>query len=117
MEQPQFSKHHYGPWVPVGIVLVLAMIVLLVTLLGTRQDATDRVARAQQLFAQRKAAGVSMENGPCLGTLEPDWVVDVAHNPRQSSDDAAENQCSEFREGTAKHFIELDINGSFLRER
>ena len=104
-------------WVPIGIVLVLAIGVLLVTIARTqpavRED--DRIARAQQLYRQKKEMGVSMDTGPCLGTLEADWVVDVAHMPRAAADDQPANQCAAYRDGTAQHFIELTPEGDFLR--
>lgn len=74
------------------------------------------IEMAQELFKEKKAAGMDMSNGPCIANeLDPYWVVDVAHNPRQPIDDLPENQCSAFREGKAKHFIELDIEGSLIK--
>ena len=55
---------------------------------------------------------------PCIGNPisgMPDWVCDVAHNPRQKIDDLPENQCSSFRTGRARHFIEVDSNCGFIR--
>jgi hypothetical protein len=61
-----------------------------------------------------------LNNGPCL--LDPDpypdmsnWVCDIAHDPRQDVDNLPENQCSAFREGRAKHFVELDENCNLIR--
>ncbi|MEW6062845.1 MAG: hypothetical protein AB1571_00530 [Nanoarchaeota archaeon] len=56
-----------------------------------------------------------LNNGPCLGLIANDWVCDVAHNPRQAVDNIQENQCSEFREGKAKHFIEVDPKCELIR--
>jgi len=79
----------------------------------TEQELTEM---AKQLFNQKKAEGVDMTNGPCLtNELIPGWVVDVAHSPRQAIDNQPENQCSAFIEGKAKHFIELDIEGNFIK--
>ena len=76
----------------------------------------ELVQKAQELFKQKKIEGLDMSNGPCLtNELVPDWVVDVAHSPRQSVDSKAENQCSAFMEGKAKHFIELDIEGNLIK--
>jgi len=51
----------------------------------------------------------SLGNGPCL--LDPmtdsDWVCDIAHSPRQETDNLAENQCSSYINGDSHHFIEL----------
>jgi hypothetical protein len=54
--------------------------------------------------------------GPCLSNnLIPDWVADIAHNPRQAVDDLPANQCSAYREGQAHHFVELDLDGNLIR--
>ena len=57
---------------------------------------------------------------PCLSdnNLEwniSDWVCDVAHSPRISIDNLPENQCSEFREGKAHHFVEVNPSCEFIR--
>ncbi len=51
----------------------------------------------------------SLSNGPCISNeIAFNWVCDVAHNPRQEIDNLPENQCEAFRNGTARHFIEVD---------
>lgn len=58
-----------------------------------------------------KSNGTDLSNGPCLSNhIHPDWVCDIAHDPRQAVDNQQENQCPAFREGTANHFVELDEN-------
>jgi hypothetical protein len=55
-------------------------------------------------------AGDGMESGPCLLDpipVEPDWVCDIAHSPRQGTDNLPENQCSFYLSGNSTHFIEL----------
>lgn len=65
-----------------------------------------------------------ISNGPCLanevnrvkgGWLVEKWVCDVAHNPRQAVDDLPENQCSAYREGKARHFVEVDETCNLIR--
>jgi len=74
------------------------------------------ISKAKDLFKQKIAEGLDMSNGPCLSNeIIPDWVVDVAHNPREEIDNQPENQCSAFREGKAQHFIELDPMGNLIR--
>jgi hypothetical protein len=51
-----------------------------------------------------------LESGPCL--LDPikensKWVCDIAHSPREQTDNLPENQCQAFRNGIAQHFIEI----------
>lgn len=87
---------------------------------GGRPDATsterDRaVAAAQELYRRKKADGVDMSRGPCLGEVLDGWVVDVAHLPRQPIDDAPENQCRAYRNGHVHHFVELDPDGNLIR--
>lgn len=69
---------------------------------------------ALNLYLRKKEEGVDMKNGPCLGPIGDDWVLDIAHKPRQSVDEKPENQCEDFRNGTAKHFIELDPDGKLI---
>ncbi len=74
------------------------------------------ISKAKDLFKQKLAEGLDMSNGPCLSNeIIPDWVVDVAHNPREAIDNQPENQCSAFREGKAHHFVELDPMGNLIR--
>lgn len=76
------------------------------------------VNQAKYFYNQKKLRGEDMSLGPCLSNaLMPGWVVDIVHNPRQSMDDLLENQCSAYLEGRAKHFIELDIDGNFVRAK
>lgn len=74
------------------------------------------VARAKEIFKENKKAGKDMSSGPCLDEqINIDWVLDVAHNPREPIDDLAANQCNAFLIGKAKHFVELDEKGKFIR--
>jgi hypothetical protein len=60
--------------------------------------------------------GKDLSNGPCLSNeIITNWVCDIAHSPRQSVDNQPENQCSAFREGTAKHFVEVDTSCNFIK--
>ena len=83
-------------------------------------EAVSEVAKVNciQLCKNYLINDTELSNGPCIGnpmaqTL--DWVCDVAHNPRQAVDNKQENQCSAFREGKAKHFIEVDENCGFIK--
>ena len=70
---------------------------------------------ALNLYARAKTKGQDLSTGPCLGAVAPDWVADIAHNPRQKIDDQPENQCADFINGRAHHFIELDPDGKLIR--
>jgi len=63
-------------------------------------------------------SGQDLSSGPCLGNpLEnyTDWVCDVAHSPRQAIDNNPENQCSAYRQGLARHFIEVTPDCKLIR--
>lgn len=64
-----------------------------------------------------KEKGTNLSNSPCLANpMEiQDYVCDIAHNPRTVVDDLQENQCSAFREGKARYFIELDENCELIK--
>ncbi|MFA4907600.1 MAG: hypothetical protein WC602_05000 [archaeon] len=66
-----------------------------------------------------RANGVDLSSGPCIGNPirkeGPKWVCDIAHSPRAAIDDLQENQCSAFREGKARNFVELDENCGLVR--
>lgn len=70
---------------------------------------------ALNLYIKKKEENVDFSNGPCLGIIAEDWVLDIAHNPRVDVDNMPENQCADFREGRAHHFIELDLYGKLIR--
>jgi len=79
-------------------------------------DKDIAVINARTIFRQAQINGQDLSNGPCLSNnLMPDWVLDIAHDPRQSVDNLPENQCSAFREGEAHHFIEMDESGKIIK--
>lgn len=60
----------------------------------------------------------NLEDGPCLlDPIEEDnkWVCDVAHDPRQDTDNLAENQCKAYRDRIANHFIEVTPDCRLIR--
>ncbi len=79
-------------------------------------QAEDEILKnALNLYIAKKQAGTDFASGPCLGKVASDWVVDIAHNPRQAIDNKKENQCEDFINGSAHHFIELDPDGKLIR--
>lgn len=72
------------------------------------------IREAQMALEVFKRDGKNLTGGPCLGTIFNGWVADVAHSPRQPVDDRPENQCEEYRNGTAQHFVELDAGGEVI---
>jgi len=63
-----------------------------------------------QACREALSSGRNLESGPCLldpVPQNPEWVCDVAHSPIQPIDNLVENQCSSYRIGASKHFIEV----------
>ena len=73
-------------------------------------------ARAKEFYNAFKVQGEDIANGPCLSeNLTSGWVADLVHSPRTVADDEPANQCQNFRNGSAKHFVEIDLEGNFVR--
>jgi hypothetical protein len=73
------------------------------------------IAAAEAAYAKAKVEGEDLERGPCLGQILPNWVADIAHDPRTEADDDPANQCEEYRSGEVEHFVELDPDGNLIR--
>lgn len=83
---------------------------------GVSRDLDQAMNNAQDLYMTYQKAGIDLSDGPCLSNdLMPGWVADLVHNPRIASDDDPKNQCQAYMEKRAGHFIELDLNGNFVR--
>ncbi len=83
---------------------------------GIYGDIDKAVNQAEVVYQQAKSLGTDFSPGPCLSNaLLPDWVLDIAHNPRLTIDDLVDNQCSALKEGKAHHFVELDPNGKLIK--
>ena len=88
----------------------------------TEDKRADVIESCVSLCKDALAQGRDLSNGPCLSDDNPkwninDWVCDVAHWPRESIDNLAENQCREFRERKAHHFVEVNEKCEFIRAR
>lgn len=98
--------------------IYLSLIPLIILLIGCGQKTTPVINTSTQSVVDiclqacqtALAANTNLEAGPCLlnpVSQDTNWVCDVAHNPRQAVDNLTENQCSAYRAGTAKHFVEI----------
>lgn len=98
------------------VVLVVG-VVAFIAVWRTRQRGPgfDPVAAAKTRFEEVRGEGVDLSRGLCLGVIAPDWVVDIAHEPRTAADDDPANQCPEVRSGEATHFVELTPDGTLIR--
>ena len=80
-----------------------------------RQRAIDAAGSA---FERAQESGAVLDDGPCIAEQLPgldDWVVDIAHDPREPVDDDPANQCRRYRDGEASHFVELTPGGELIR--
>jgi hypothetical protein len=108
--------------VPLFIAAVLATLPSVAAGCGGGSDAsqTDKdkaIAAARFLYAGQ-AKRPDLDRGPCLSESLPglsDWVVDIAHAPRQAVDDRPDNQCQSYRDGQTHHFVELTPDGRLIR--
>ncbi len=86
---------------------------------ATQQSIAETARQACiELCNSEKAKGTDFSNGPCIGNPlkeASDFVCDIAHNPRTAIDNLQENQCSAFREGKARYFVELDMQCNLFR--
>jgi hypothetical protein len=83
------------------------------------EEERDRaITAAKQAYRGAIARGENLDVGPCIAEnlpRLPEWVADVAHDPREGIDDASENQCRRYRAGEASHFVELTPDGELIR--
>jgi hypothetical protein len=108
-----------------ALLWVVVVAVLLIAGCGgsnapSNADRTAAVNAAGAVYDNAKSNGIGFRRGPCLAEKLPglsDWVVDVAHDPRQPVDDVPTNQCARYRSGQAHHFVELDPAGNLIRAR
>jgi hypothetical protein len=76
----------------------------------------DRAVTSCQIECRGRKDIEDFSLGPCLSNaIQPDWICDIAHNPRQAVDNDSANQCSAYREGVAHHFVELDSTCQLIR--
>jgi hypothetical protein len=78
------------------------------------------IVLAMEAYDAAVAGGVDLTDGPCIAEELPglpDWVADVAHDPREEVDNLPENQCQRFGSGEAEHFVELDLDGNLIQAR
>lgn len=107
----------------IGLVTILLTVYLTLVINSdsskpTKTEVDTVINQARYLYRQEKEKGRNFSDGPCLSNaLMPNWVVDIAHNPRLPIDDLPQNQCPGFREGKARHFVELDPEGNLIRAK
>jgi len=101
----------------IGAIVVLSALILLAVHFSRENDV---ISDCISLCQHAKEMNMNLSRGPCLSDGNPewkheDWVCDVAHNPRKPVDNLPENQCNEFRNGKAHHFVEVTPECEFIR--
>ena len=106
------------------LILLTIFIIIIIFISGCSEQKTITSDKDKAIDACKKecnlllSQGKDLSIGPCiLNPINdvPDWVCDVAHEPRQNIDNNPENQCSVFREGTAHHFVEVTPNCELIQ--
>src|SRR3989344_1996310 len=59
--------------------------------------------RARLRYLQARYEGIGLSTGPCLGKLTNNWVLDIAHLPRDLVDEDPANQCLDYRQNRVFH--------------
>jgi predicted small lipoprotein YifL len=107
-----------------GVLAVAALAVFTLAACGSKgsnvnPSGSERaIDEAQAAFSQAQSSGIDLNTGPCISESLPslpDWVGDIAHDPRQPVDDQPANQCQRYRDGQAHHFVELAPDGQLIR--
>ena len=103
--------------ITIMLILILALAGCISAKNGEHQDIINDCIN---LCIEAKTSHKNLSKGPCLSDNNPswmhkNWVCDVAHKPRKEIDNLPENQCEEFREGKANHFVEVNENCEVIR--
>jgi hypothetical protein len=103
---------------PAGAVLAAALLLAACGGDEPGEDERDRAIDAAMEAYERVAGDEDLGVGPCIAEELPglpDWVADIAHDPREAVDDEPVNQCQRYRDGEASHFVELTPEGELIR--
>jgi hypothetical protein len=86
----------------------------------SEREKARAIRAANQAYEKVVAKGEQLDVGPCIAEElpgMPNWVADIAHDPRTDIDDKPENQCRRYRDGEASHFVELTPRGEVIRAK
>lgn len=102
--------------------LILAGIILSSGCISQKPTGTSEKEKAELACVEEcnnnLEKSTDLNDGPCLMNPipnHPDWVCDVAHQPRETVDNDPKNQCSAYIEGKAHHFVEVDTNCNLIK--
>ncbi len=102
-------------------ILVLGVIYFIAHHKNNPTENLDEITKDCIALCKNVSKSIDLSNGPCISDIysdlwhHNDWVCDVAHYPRQNIDNLPENQCQQYRQGKAHHFVEVDENCNLIR--
>lgn len=95
--------------------LFLVLLLIACTQQLAPQEAINRCVETCRATVEDFAKNQGHLDSQCLGEIDPYWVCDIAHNPRQVQDNLPENQCFRYRDGSHTRFVELTADCSMIR--
>lgn len=96
----------------IGVLILIALALVGWGVLFVQKP--DILARARIRYNQAITSHADLSSGPCLGKIADDWVLDIAHLPREPIDNLPQNQCADFRDGKVHHFVEMSPQGEII---
>lgn len=72
------------------------------------------LAKSRLLYIQAKVNNENLNNSPCLGKIDNDWVVDISHVPQKQIDEQKQNQCAEYLSKKIHHLVEMSPEGEII---
>ena len=96
---------------------IFVVLLLFGCLQATVAEQSDYSQKCINQCKMIKDNGTDLSSGPCLGLIATDWVCDVAHTPRLAVDNLPANQCVDFANGKAHHFVEVDEACAFINSQ
>lgn len=105
-----FRTYQSAKIIGTGVLVLLALVGWYVLLVQKPNILLAARIRYNQAVSQHR----DLSNGPCLGKIGDDWVLDIAHLPREPIDNLPENQCADFFQGKVHHFVEMSPKGEVI---
>lgn len=94
---------------------ILVLLLILIFVCGCSQLNKENIIKKCISVCKTKSQQ-EKDIGICASeNLESGWVCDIAHNPRQGIDDLPQNQCQNYRNEKAYHFVEVDPDCNLIR--
>ncbi|MFH1583696.1 MAG: hypothetical protein ABIA56_01035 [Actinomycetota bacterium] len=98
-------------------ILAIIVVILFFAIMGFRWSMPDyghedNVLPMQKCVELCENTELDLSSGPCLSDDNLEWIIpnyvcDVAHEPREEMDSLTENQCKGYLNGVANYFVEV----------